>query len=1437
MKLNKILKNKEKIYILLCFVLGATLFISGTFMYFMTPKSTKTTVQQRETEDSFKLYFTEQITADYSDHITLNVNIEDINILSGDKGIGVLLFELEYDKNLFNDPSVTALAPLSIKTNTIYDQYMIMVNDGNIIKNDMSLLTLKFTKKANFTADETTIKLKNIKGSSGKTVSAPDVSTKITFSDNYEEVLDDEAYPEINFSRDGNLNPDGSSSCEKSVSTVVTVTDAEDNLIDSSLKYIWTTTPSSPESTSWRKFNSGDTISKSTVSGTYYLCIAAKDKADHESVKCSRAFQIDGEKPPKPVITGTGLNDNEYSGNVEITISGGTSCSGVREYQYSLNNGESWLSYDSNNKPIISTEGVTSVIAKSINNFGVESLNSDPYVVTVTRPNMELNYSTSTLSPTNQNVTVEISSSTKLTGIEGWFLSSDQYSISKIYETNKTEKIEVEDIYGNIIPLTIIVNQIDKKSPTLSVANKHSSDYEEITITSDEDLKPITGWLLSRDKRSLKKVYYNNTSEEVVVSDLANNQVTIPINIQNISSKFDVDVQYEKTSNNKLKVTISSQNNTLEPITGWTISADNKSLTKEFDHEVTDTIKVTSSGITKSVKLLYELPDDDVNLTLSYSKEEQTNENILVSIIGDKELKPIEGWILSGDKLSLTKIYSDNIKESITVTTIDNETKKLDINIGNIDKVLPEILNVTDNGVYPEIKLEFNKIIDMINITKDGQEISSPEDIEVLNEEGNYEISLYDEVGNNNHYNLRVAEDQVVNVENTSKSTNIILILLGLFELIVGILIVRGFKVNKKANIAVLLFAITILGFNNSYAAEKTAFELNGYTVKNNNLYGVEATTTVNNMKDNFDNSSKLNITRDTGYMSTGDVIGYDGHDYTIVVSGDVHSDGRLDNTDVDDIAKLITNWGGYISSTNRLAADYNQDNVIDISDLYDVNKRVVKNDYVIKAKNVKISNPSDVRIGHSVDIEYKIYPSNSNESINYSIVSGKNTSSVKRKDNILTINGLKKGTSKIRFQVGNAYMEKEYEVKESHKLHFIYTSGADCMILESNGEYGMIDTCFESTKSRINKKMKELGATNLKFLILTHNHKDHVGGALNVIDKYVTDTTTVYIKRYSYYGNYSKRDELEEQYQKIIAAARNKTNDTNKTKVKEIGETDAHNKCITGKCTNSFDISDRNISLGKFNIKLYNLDEAVSRSNRKDASENLNTLTQLLSITINGKTTYTYLEGDMSYFSNKSKTEPKYLDGISVKEATLKEVLDDVGKKKVDVFKAAHHGYYNGISYNEVKALKPKYIIATSRESSIKETKDNEMKAAEKAIENNEKPPTDGYYGTAERRYCAAKIARQYFEESERNTFESGFISFDSNETKNIEVDYSTGDVKVTGGASWTDTQNISKNCTDTKSQKNKKIKVYLCTRGCSGIEGERADIMSKDFINKYAK
>lgn len=1422
MKLNKILKNKEKIYIILCFIIGATLFISGTFMYFMTPKSTKTTVQKRETEDSFKLYFTEAATTSDNSQISLNVNVEDINISSGDKGIGILSFELEYDSNALQKTSVYSTGVQStIKENN--NKYMLIVSNGNIITSDSSLLTINFIKKEDFTGTETTVSLKSIKGSSGNTVSATDISTEISFSENYEEVLDDDTAPTITFS------PNGNSSCQERASTVVTVEDAEGNLIDSSLKYVWITdtTPGTSE-TLWRKFNSGDTISKSTVSGTYSLCVYAKDSANNERHMCSLSFQIDGAKPPRPIITGTGMSNNEYSGNVELTISGESSCSGIREYQYSLNNGESWTTYDSNNKPIISTEGVTNVIAKSINNFGVESLNSDPYVVNVTRPNMNLRYISSTNSPTNQNVTIRILSNTKLERVEGegWELSPGRYEVSKRFETNKTERIEVEDIYGNIIPLTIIVNQIDKKAPTLSVKSNHTSDYDEVTITSDEALKPIEGWLLSNDKRSLKKIYYNNASEEVVVSDLANNQVTVPISIENITQKFDIDVQYIKTSENKLKVIISSQNSTLEPITGWDISSDNKKLKKEFDYEVNDIIKVTSSGVTKSVKLLYALPDDDIDLTVSYSQDNKTNEDILVSITGEKELKPIEGWDLSDDKLSLTKIYSENIKESIVVTTIDNKIKKVDINIDNIDKVLPEILNVSNNGVYSEIRLEFNKIIDKLSITKDGKEISS-ENIDVLTEEGNYEISLYDEVGNNNHYNLRIAQDQVVNVENTNKTSNIIVILLGLFEIIIGILIVRNFKINKKVNIGILLFTIVILGFNSSYAAEKTAFELNGYVVKNNNnLYGVEATTTVNNMKDNFDNSSDLSIARTSGYMSTGDTIGYEGQDYTIIVSGDVNSDGQITNTDIDNLGNFIIQ-NGSLTTQQTLAANYNQDSKIDISDLYNMNKRVVKDNYVIKAKNVKIRVPDEVSVGHNADIEYKVYPSNTSESKNYSIVSGKASSYVTQNGNTVTINGIKNGTSKIRFQVGNAYVEKEYNVKESHKIHFIYSSsGADCMILESNGEYGMIDTCFgnDTAIKRVNKKMDELGAKYLKFLILTHNHKDHVGGAPNVIDKYFTDGTTLYTKRYSTYGNYDKRIELENQYQSIVSQARSKG-----ATVKEIGTTDAFGNCIAGQCTSSFDPNDRNISLGKFNIKLYNLDETISRIERiGEISENNNSLTQLVSITLNGKTTYTYLEGDLSYFKNKSKT---YLNGKSVKQKILEEVLTDVGKgNKVDVFKAAHHGYYNAISYAEVKSLKPKYIIATSREASINETKEKEMAA--------EKNKTNPDYSTPQRRFCGAKTAKKYFEESDRNSFESGFISFtsDSNvKDKNIEVDYSTGDVVVRGGSSWSAVYNISDNCQDRFEKNSKKIKEYLCTRECNGLD--KSDIMKQDFIDKYAK
>ena len=55
-----------------------------------------------------------------------------------------------------------------------------------------------------------------------------------------------------------------------------------------------------------------------------------------------------------------------------------------------------------------------------------------------------------------------------------------------------------------------------------------------VTITANKEMKDVSGWTLSSDKKSMTKNYKANTSEKVIVTDLAGNELTLTIAITNI---------------------------------------------------------------------------------------------------------------------------------------------------------------------------------------------------------------------------------------------------------------------------------------------------------------------------------------------------------------------------------------------------------------------------------------------------------------------------------------------------------------------------------------------------------------------------------------------------------------------------------------------------------------------------------------------------------------------------------------------------------------------------------------------------------------------------------------------------------------------------------------------------------------------------------------
>jgi hypothetical protein len=138
----------------------------------------------------------------------------------------------------------------------------------------------------------------------------------------------------------------------KTASTTVTVGDTGgSNLNTSSLQYMWDTQNITTPSSGWTEFTSGDVITKTGVTGTYYLWVKAVDNAGNNIITKSNSFVIDNIVPTDPTMVEnpTGWTNND----VLVTITYPVDAI-VKEYS---TNGTSWNTYM---EPVaVSTNGIT----------------------------------------------------------------------------------------------------------------------------------------------------------------------------------------------------------------------------------------------------------------------------------------------------------------------------------------------------------------------------------------------------------------------------------------------------------------------------------------------------------------------------------------------------------------------------------------------------------------------------------------------------------------------------------------------------------------------------------------------------------------------------------------------------------------------------------------------------------------------------------------------------------------------------------------------------------------------------------------------------------------------------------------------------------------------------------------------------------------------
>lgn len=242
-----------------------------------------------------------------------------------------------------------------------------------------------------------------------------------------------------------------------------------------------------------------------------------------------------------------------------------------------------------------------------------------------------------------------------------------------------------------------------------------------------------------------------------------------------------------------------------------------------------------------------------------------------------------------------------------------------------------------------------------------------------------------------------------------------------------------------------------------------------------------------------------------------------------------------------------------------------------------------------------------------------------------------------------------------------------------SSVIHFLNTGNSDCIILESNGHFAMIDAGEDSdypkNKPHLNYKgyEKEVceylikncknknGRVVLDFIMGTHSHSDHIGGFDTVILNDKIDVKKAYLKPYHeeniFIGEKIRWDNREV-YEQMKSALEKK-----------------NIPIIT-----SFEETIENI--GNIKIKFFN---GKYKKPRFKFGENVHSVVTLAET---GKHRI-LLAGDMNY-----------------KNGGEKELSKRIGK--INLLKVGHHGYLFSTSCRFVKSLMPEYAVVCGQEKRI---------------------------------------------------------------------------------------------------------------------------------------
>lgn len=256
---------------------------------------------------------------------------------------------------------------------------------------------------------------------------------------------------------------------------------------------------------------------------------------------------------------------------------------------------------------------------------------------------------------------------------------------------------------------------------------------------------------------------------------------------------------------------------------------------------------------------------------------------------------------------------------------------------------------------------------------------------------------------------------------------------------------------------------------------------------------------------------------------------------------------------------------------------------------------------------------------------------------------------------------------------LGNKYVNEipisgEYFNYENgdDRIHFLNTANSDCIILESNGKFALIDsgegnenprrkTEYKGYRDEVISYIKkvasdEKGFVNFEFILGTHSHYDHAGNFEAIFKDKSISAKKAYFKNF----NENVATELEagdwgnkETYERILKVLESKSIPV------------------------ASDLPDTEFNFGDFTLRFLN---TVTPEEVYERGENASSVGVIV----------------------KKGEKTAFLSADFTKDSGLEEIYaNDIGD--VDLLKIGHHGYYGSSSKAFLKVLKPEITIVTN--------------------------------------------------------------------------------------------------------------------------------------------